>query len=554
MVLLFHKRIVCIFGSALSLTLALAPAVVRSQIIPHIAFNHTYGGLREDEGCGTIVQTGDSGFVVAGYTGDTVEPGLPDYHGGFEDAWIVKLDNAGNIVWQKCLGGSMQEECNSMIQTRDGGYCLAIRTESSDGDVVDPDTDWNTGASDGWIVKLTADHQIQWATVIGGSNWDDVLGIIQSDDGGYAVAGYTESTDGCVTGHHGGDTENDDAWITKLDDSGKVQWSRCYGGSGQDWAESIVQTADHGYCFAGFTYSHDNGDVLGLHGDSLDPSSDAWVVKLDSIGNIEWQKCLGGDSTDWATSIALTNDSGFIMTGGTLSDNGDVTENHGGGDEWVVKLTASGKIQWQNSLGGDTTDRGWSAKQTSDGGYITAGMSMSNNGDVSGNHGGGDVWIVKLDAMGAPEWQKCLGGDKLDVGYNIIQLKNGDYAFTGWTGSSNGDILFSHGNIDMWVVTLSNSSSVTSELLRSPGSISLYPQPATNAITIDYNTTSTASSIQIELQNVLGITVYRSNENPGEAGRHEAELDLTSFMPGCYFVTISGLGLYSSAPFQVVPR
>ncbi len=553
MVLLFRERIVCIIASALSLVLALTPTVLRAQLIPHIAFNHTYGGLREDEGCGTIVQTGDSGFVVAGYTGDTVEPGLPDYHGGFEDAWIIKLDNAGNIVWQKCLGGSKQEECNSMIQTRDGGYCLAIRTESFDGDVVEIDSAYG-GGSDGWIVKLTPDHQIQWATVIGGSNWDDVLGIIQSDDGGYAVAGYTESNDGCVTGHYGGDSvQDDDAWITKLDDSGKVQWSKCYGGLEQDWAESIVQTPDHGYCFAGFTYSHD-GDVSGLHGYPLHTSSDAWVVKLDSAGNIEWQKCLGGDSTDWATSIALTSDSGFIITGGTYSNDGDVTGNHGGGDEWVVKLTASGKIQWQRSLGGDTTDRGWSVKQTSDGGYITAGMTMSNNGDVSGNHDGGDAWIVKLDANGTTEWQKCLGGTKLDVGYNVIQLTNDDYAFTGWTGSSNGDILFNHGNVDMWVVTLSNSSSVTNGTIPLPGSISLYPQPATNSITIDYNIQSATSNLRIEVRNVLGMIVSRTDENPGLYGPHEAQLDLTGLMPGCYFVSISGPGFSASAPFQVIPR
>ncbi len=529
--------------------MAMAPKVLLAQIAPHIQWIQTYGGLRPDEGYG-IVQTGDSGFIVAGYTGDTIEPSLPDYHGGFEDAWVLKLDNSGNIVWEKCLGGTLEEEANGIVQTRDGGYCVAVRTESSDDDVVEVDSAYG-GGSDGWIVKLTPDHQIQWATVIGGSNWDDVLSIVQTADGGFAIAGYTASDDGCVTGHFGGDTiQDDDAWITKLDDSGHIQWSKCYGGLELDQALSLVQTPDHGYCFVGNTASND-GEVSGNHGGI----SDIWVAKIDSVGNFLWGKCLGGSAEDWGAWISLTSDSGFIITGGTNSNDGDVSGNHGASDALVAKLSSTGEIQWQECLGGDTTDKGWSIKQTSDGGYIMSGMSMSNDGDVSGNHSAaGDAWIVKLDPSGAIEWQKCIGGSKLDAAFNIIELMNGNFGFIGQTGSADGDIPYYRANEDMMVGILSNSSYVAMGREPATSSISLYPLPATNSITIDYDIPTSASDLRIEVRNILGMLVSTLNENPGEAGSHEANLDLSGWMPGCYFVTLSAPGFYEAAPFQVTAR
>ncbi len=528
--------------------LAIVPSVSHAQTAPHIGWVQTYGGLRPDEGY-HIVQTGDSGFVVAGYTGDTVEPGLPDYHGGFEDAWILKLNNSGNLLWEKCLGGTLQEEANSIVQTKDGGYCVAVRTESQDGDVVEIDSDYG-GGSDGWVVKLSPGHQIEWGTVIGGTNWDDIYSIIQTDDGGYAVAGYTASNDGCVTGHFGGDTvQNDDAWITKLDGSGKVQWSKCYGNVGTDWAVSIVQTPDHGYCFAGFT-SMNGGEVYGYHGGI----QDAWIVKIDSLGNFLWGKCLGGDSTDWASSIALTSDSGFIIAGGTYSNDGDVSGNHGSADAWVVKLSSIGDLQWQQCLGGSALDKGWSVTQTSDGGYIVGCMAMSTDGDVTGNHGAGDAWIVKLGPAGNIEWQKCVGGSGLDAAFNIIPLTNGDFAFIGETESADGDIPNYHGNEDMLVATLSNNASVTDNPFPLSNGISLYPQPPSTSLTVEYNAPIAPGTMKIEVRNVLGVTVAQMEQNVTIAGDHQAQLDLSGWMPGCYFVTISGAGFSVAAPFQVIGR
>ncbi len=131
---------------------------------------------------------------------------------------------------------------------------------------------------------------------------------------------------------------------------------------------------------------------------------------LAQAPTIEWQKCLGGSNDDWAYSIQQTSDSGFIVAGYTESSNGDVSGNHGDYDYWVVKLNSSGDILWQKCLGGTNVDQAFSIQQTSDGGFIVAGGTFSNDGDVSGNHGNSDYWVVKLNSSGTIEWQKCLGG------------------------------------------------------------------------------------------------------------------------------------------------
>ncbi len=238
-----------------------------------------------------------------------------------------------------------------------------------------------------------------------------------------------------------------------------IQWQKCLGGTSNDRAYSIHQTSDGGFIVAGETSSYD-GDVLENHGGDMSgnhESYDVWIVKLNSLGNILWQKCLGGTGGDYATSIQQTNDSGFIVAGYTRSNNGNVSGNHGNFDYWVVKLNYLGNIQWQKCLGGTNIDRTNSIQQTSDSGFIVAGYTESNNGDVSGNHGSYDVWIVKLNSLGNILWQKCLGGTNIDIAYSIQQTSDSGFIVAGYTESNNGDVSGNHGNSDYWLVKLNSS-------------------------------------------------------------------------------------------------
>ncbi len=394
------------------------------------------GGSAEDQAY-SIQQTDDGGYIVAGST-QSNDGDVTGNHGS-SDYWIVKLDASGNIQWQRCLGGSSYDYAISIRQTADGGYIVAGYTGSNDGNVTG-----NHGISDFWVVKLDAAGAIQWQSCLGGSSSEYANSIQQTADGGYILTGYTGSNNGDVTGNHGGT----DYWVVKLDASGAIQWQICLGGSSSDDARSIQQTADGGYIVAGYTNSN-NGDVTGNHG-----NSDYWIVKLDASGNIQWQKCLGGSNNDSAFSMQQTADGGYIVAGFTQSNDGDVTGYHGSNDGWIVKLDASGNIQWQRCLGGSGNDTPYSIRQTADGGYIVAGFTYSNDGDVAGNHGGADCWIVKLDASGNIQWQRCLGGSGYDYAYSIQQTADGGYIVAGYTNSNNGDVTGNHGNSDYWIVKL----------------------------------------------------------------------------------------------------
>jgi hypothetical protein len=353
------------------------------------------------------------------------------------------------IQWQKCLGGSNNDLARSIQQTTDGGYIVAGNTSSTDGDVSG-----NNGSTDCWIVKFDSLGIVQWQKCLGGTDGEMANSIQQTIDRGYIIAGYTASNDSDVSGNHG---NGFDFWIVKLDSLGIIQWQKCLGGTSSEGANSIQQTTDGGYIVAGNTGSN-NGDVLGLHN-----SLDFWIVKLDSLGIIQWQKCLGGTNVDDAFSIQQTTDNGYIVAGKSGSNDSDVTGNHGpvgSTDYWVVKLTPAGAIQWQKCFGGTDNDVAYSIQQTTDGGYIVTGSTISNDGDVVGNHGSIDCWVVKLTSTGLIQWQKCLGGTDVDDAFSIQQTTDGGYIVAGSTKSFDGDVTGNHGNAlygDYWVVKLTST-------------------------------------------------------------------------------------------------
>jgi hypothetical protein len=405
---------------------------------PDIDWQKCLGGTTNEFGR-SIQQTTDGGYIIAG--GSTSNNGdVTGNHGG-EDIWIVKLNSLGNITWQKSLGGSGYDFAYWIQQTADGGYIIAGQTHSNDGDVTG-----NNGGRDVWIVKLSSVGAITWQKTLGGTSTDDAPFIQQTTDGGYIIAGHTFSTDGDVTSNHGGS----DVWVVKLDSLGNITWQKSLGGLNNDKGQSILQTADGGYVVAGYSQSND-GDVTGNHG-----NNDMWIVKLDSLGNIIWQKSLGGTSVDAAFSMQQTTDGGYVVAGYSQSNNGDATGNHGDFDMWIIKLDSLGSIMWQKSLGGTDYDRASFIQQTLDGGYVISGYSQSNDGDVTVNHGDYDMWIVKLDSLGTIMWQKSLGGTNYDYNTSIQQTTDLGYIIIGYTWSNNGDVSGNHGNYDMWVIKLTN--------------------------------------------------------------------------------------------------
>jgi hypothetical protein len=233
-----------------------------------------------------------------------------------------------------------------------------------------------------------------------------------------------------------------------------IEWQVSAGGSLMDDAKSIIQTNDGGFIVVGSSESSDS-DVTVNHG-----SFDYWIVKLNSMGTLIWQKSYGGSGADFAESVQETSDGGLIIAGYTSSNDGDVTSNNGSYDFWILKTNPNGLIEWQKSYGGTQDEQAYSVRQTNDGGFIVCGTTKSNNANVSGNHGSMDCWLIKLNNSGSLIWQKCFGGSQYDSALDVIETNNNELVISGNSNSNDGDVSGNHGMYDYWVVKTDNVGSL----------------------------------------------------------------------------------------------
>jgi hypothetical protein len=213
-------------------------------------------------------------------------------------------------------------------------------------------------------------------------------------------------------------------------------WAKNFGGSKQDYANAIVVTKDNKYLIVGNTWSFD-GDVDTTHRGLL---SDVWLLKLDENGGVLWKKNYGGSGGEAMYAITQTLDNGFIMVGSTTSKDSDVTDNKGGSDGWVIKIDSIGKIQWQKTFGGSKDESLWSVFQTQNGDYLMGGYSTSNDKDFPQNAGLEDMWVLKLNNQGTLVWKKRIGGSKEDYLAQITNIDDKTFAIAGTTFSQDGDM------------------------------------------------------------------------------------------------------------------
>jgi len=284
--------------------------------------------------------------VLAGYT--------CSYSAGGADAWIVKIDSQGVVQWQKAFGGANSDEAYAIQQTADGGYIVAGYTRSSGSS--------GHGSADMWIFKLNAIGTLEWEKFFGGSNNEVAYSVKETRDGGYAAVGYTSS--------YGYGEVN--AYLVKMHSNGEAEWSKTYGGTGDNFGRDIIQTPDNGYAIAGYTNSYGAGD------------NNMWVVKVDSSGVEKWNKYYGTSGNDQAYSIRNTSDGGYIIAGSVYSSANLM-------DVLIYKLNAYGSPVWNKTYGNGDSEIAWSVVQTSSGGYMIAGSKDGANSDI---------WVLSLDGSG----------------------------------------------------------------------------------------------------------------------------------------------------------
>lgn len=407
-----------------------------------IVWEKSYGGSEIDV-ANALQLTVDGGYIVAGTANsDDGDVGGNNDADGYigGDYWVIKLSSSGDLIWETNLGGSSDDSGRSIQQTSDGGFIVAGATDSNDQDISG-----NTSSSDYWIVKLDEFGNLIWEVSYGGSGNDGARSIQQTSDGGYVVVGSAGFSSGDIGGNYGGL----DYWVIKLDTMGALVWETNLGGSGFDIPESVEQTIDGGYIVGGYSESS-NGNVGGNYG-----GKDYWIVKLDALGNLVWETNLGGTLDDYAYDVHQTTDQGYIVAGYSESSDFDVSSNNGKKDCWIVKLNTSGELIWEVNIGSSESDVARSIQQTVDGGYVFAGNSGASDFDASVNNGGyADFWAVKLNPLGELSWEISFGGPEPDYANSIQQTNNG-YIVAGYVYAPGGDISGAgKGKWDYWVVKL----------------------------------------------------------------------------------------------------
>jgi hypothetical protein len=357
---------------------------------------------------------------------------------GAHDLWIVRTDTAGKLLWQRTMGGSGNDYGGYIIACPDGGYLIAGSTNSNDGDVTS-----THGGFDGWVIKIDGNGNTLWQKTYGGLADDYLWFVTAAPGGGYILAGQSNSFDGDLSKT----VKGPGGWVMKLDGSGNVLWSKSFGHNQNNNFFSAVASPDGGWVLCGQASSNSQ-DLSDFHG-----AVDYWVVKVDSGGNNVWQHAFGGSGSDIEPFLVKGVNGGYLVAGTSSSNDGNVSGNHGGNDVFVVRIDESGNISWAKSYGGSAFDEDFVAVATQDGNYLVGGNSQSSDGDVTGgNRGGMDAWLFELDDNGNILWQKSLGGTKDDYVWGIIEVSQGNFAFCGQSTSNDGDIHGAHGNWDAWLM------------------------------------------------------------------------------------------------------
>ena len=359
--------------------------LLKYDVTNQLQWQKTYGGSDDDRGV-DLIQTSDGGYAVVGKSKsndlDVSE------NAGFDDFWVSKLNSNGAISWEYSFGFSGSDTPYSIIQTNDNGYLLSgvLDVSASNGQGNRSSAVRRHAGGDYWVIKLNASGTKQWSNYYGGSFTDTAYDAIQTQDNNYIIVGSSDSDDVDISSNKG----SYDFWVIKISNTGTLVWEKSFGGSEIDKAYAISQTADGNYLIVGDTRSNDL-DISQNHG-----AADLWVIKISPEGTLLWEKTLGGTDFDVGRSISKTQDNGFLISGSSRSTDGNLETSKGQNDAWVVKINSSGNLVWQKTIGGSEVDFFYDAVELNDQTIVAVGDSNSSNEDINENKGFTDLLTLKL--------------------------------------------------------------------------------------------------------------------------------------------------------------
>jgi hypothetical protein len=364
------------------------------------------------------------------------------------------------IHWQKSLGGKNNEFAYAATPTSDGGYVIVGSTNNNkDGDVPSSKAFSGAGGSDIWVVKLNNWGEIIWSKTFGGTKDDVATDVLETKDKAILVLATTNSTDGEALGNgsRGG------LILLKLKTDGSIEWRKVFA-SGYNAGEIAFAKADAN-SKPTIKPTADGGYMLGA---TITPinTSDFWLSKINATGDSQWTKTYGSSQNDWMNEVILCSDGGFMMIGGTEAPNVEITgAGKGFIDIYAIKTDATGKFLWQRALGGSNLDMAYSAIESADKSYIIVGETNSTNGDLTGNLGQKDGFLVKLAPNGSLLWKVLTGGTDIDGLYSIVKTNDGKMYATGISSSDIGKVRPKGPVGDMWLVNIETNGTITSHTM-----------------------------------------------------------------------------------------
>jgi hypothetical protein len=504
------------------------PLISYAQI-PEIQWQKCFGTDQWDKSYG--ITDKENGYLLAIYiSGDG--PGITNYH-GMGDAWIINIDSIGNIIWEKCFGGTKSENIKKIIKVSDSEFYMVGATNSSDYDIT---CDTNYGSTDFWVLKINESGDILWDRCYGSLGTDEMRDAVLTPDGGLLFMGRISNNGGDVTNYYG----SYDIWFCKIDSLGNIEWEKTVGNQSLDNGISMQLISDTSFVFIG-GYDDPGGmidceiAVTGFYADLL-------LMEMSlTDGEILNMYCYGGSGHDLGQYFEKIGD-GYILIATTNSCDGDVTGFHGGQDIWVVRIIDNGDIEWQRCLGGSFYEIPRYVTQGDDGGFIVIGYTSSHNVDVTNNHslpGGAyyDIWVVKLTATGEIEWDQCYGGLDTESLFNTNAiLKKGDYnyVFSAQAQMNSGDVQCGlHGDIDAWVFEIKLDDTVN---VITPASeaqeITVYPNPAGDYIEFK------VKSEKLKVAELRLYDVFGRQAAGTQITLEQTVLDVSGLLGGVYFYRI----------------
>ncbi|QMU28784.1 T9SS type A sorting domain-containing protein [Adhaeribacter radiodurans] len=425
-----------------------------------------------------MIATSDGGYLLGGTTNEIKGKDKTEPPRGGRDYWVLKVDAAGNKLWDKTLGGKQDDYLASLVATPDGGYLVGGSSNSDKGGDKSENKKDNPNEdgyfSDYWVVKLDATGKKVWDRTFGADKFDNLTAMVNTADGGYLVGGssYSDKGGDKTEGNKGNLDEFDnitpDYWVVKLNSKGKKVWDKTFGSKQTDALTVLLPTSDGGYLLGGDSDSNIGGDKTGEYrGGLYFQSGDYWLIKIDSKGQKLWDKTLGGDDSENLVSLVAAQDGSYLVGGSSRSGaNGDKSESgrelNGSqrGDWWLVKIKEELPLtaQWDMRYGGSGNESFTTIIRTVDGGYLSGGYSSSGvSGDKSqASQGKNDYWILKSDKDGKKLWDKRYGGSEDDYLNRIIQTKDSGYLLAGSSLSGKGGdkIETSQGDRDYWIIKI----------------------------------------------------------------------------------------------------